>query len=344
MRPIALKHVNNPPNPWSSSSIEWLDEPPPFRLQVFEEQAKSIISSNDSPDIGFRHSINPYRGCFHGCAYCYARPSHQYLDFGAGTDFERKIVAKVNAPKLLRETFERRRWSGDLIVFSGVTDCYQPLEASYRLTRACLELCLEYRNPVAIITKGALIRRDIDILSQLHRAARIQVFCSIAFSDDEVSRAIEPFAPRPSIRFRAMRELAQAGIPVALGLAPVIPGLNDSQIPEILARAKENGARAAFMTLLRLPAEVLPVFTERLERAFPNRSAKVLNQLKAMKGGVLNRSEFGTRMHGDGPQWEAVRWLFKNSCRQLGLNTNEEAAIPPGSPTFQRPTKQLNLF
>jgi DNA repair photolyase len=200
---------NNPPNPFHHSQVEWIDAPEET-LQVYEEQARSILSENDSPDISFRYSLNPYRGCFHACAYCYARPSHHYLDFGAGTDFERKIVAKVNAPALLRETFMRPRWQGEPIVFSGNTDCYQPLELSYALTRGCLEVCREFKNPVFIITKGAIIRRDIDLLKELHRCASVHVTMSIAFSDDELSRLIEPGAPRPSVRFRALEELAAA--------------------------------------------------------------------------------------------------------------------------------------
>lgn len=338
-----LKYISNPPNPWTSSTTEWLDEPPRFKLQVFEETAKSIVAHNDSPDVGFAYSVNPYRGCFHGCAYCYARPTHQYLDFGAGTDFERKIVVKVNAPELLRFEFEKSSWKGHGLAFSGVTDCYQPLEATYCLTRRCLEICREYHNPVSIITKGALIRRDIDILVALNEVANAEVVHSIAFSDDAMSRKIEPYAPRPSIRFRAMRELHEAGIKVAVGVAPVIPGLNDSQIPEILELAFECGARSAFMTLLRLPREVKPVFIERLEEAFPTRSQKVLHQLASMKGGVLNKAEFGERMVGEGPQWEAIQWLFESTCKKLGLNC-EKQDLPRKVSSFQRPTKQLSLF
>ncbi len=336
--------VSNPPNPWSASTVEWLDEPPPFKLQVYEEIAKSIIARNQSPDVGFGFSVNPYRGCFHGCAYCYARPTHQYLDFGAGTDFERKIVIKTNAAALLKQEFERRSWQGDEIVFSGVTDCYQPLEASYELTRSCLKVCLDYKNPVAIITKGALVRRDIDILSALSRSAKVMVITSLAFSDDKMSRKIEPYAPRPSIRLRAMKELHEAGIRVGVGIAPVIPGLNDNQIPEILERAYECGARTSFMTLLRLPLEVKEVFIERVQQEFPDRAQKILHQLAAMKGGVLNRSEFGTRMHGEGPQWDAIQWVYEQTCEKLGMNREDGRETEPAVSTFERPVSQLNLF
>ena len=336
--------VNNPPQRYSSEIVEWLDLPPKIELQVYEEESRTILSSNDSPDISFKYSVNPYRGCFHGCAYCYARPTHQYLDFGAGTDFERKIVAKIKAPELLRDAFLKPSWIGEPIVFSGVTDCYQPLEASYQLTRRCLEVCAEFQNPVSIITKGALIRRDIDVLTKLHTTAHVNIYMSIAFADDKMSKLIEPYAPRPSVRFRAMQALHAAGIPVAVGVAPMIPGLNDSQIPEILERAAECGAHSAFMTLLRLPAEVREVFTTRLHEAFPTRAEKVLSQLRDMKGGELNRSEFGSRMHGEGPRWEAIEWLFDTSCAKLGLNQRGRLKNPNNISTFRRPEKQLNLF
>lgn len=211
-----MRPVSNPPNPWNSTHVDWLGDPPPARLTVFEEDARSILSENDSPDVGFRWSVNPYRGCFHACAYCYARPTHQYLGFGAGTDFERRIVAKVNAAALLEQAFNRRSWLGERIAFSGVTDCYQPLEAHYGLTRSCLEVCARFRNPVGIITKGALVRRDVDVLQQLHRTAAVRVHLSIPVADDDTARIIEPGASLPSQRFAAMEALARAGVPVGL--------------------------------------------------------------------------------------------------------------------------------
>lgn len=341
-----LHPVSNPPNRFHEAWLEWLDAPVQAQLEVFEEEAKSIISTNDSPDLGFEHSINPYRGCFHGCAYCYARPSHQYLDFGAGTDFERKIIVKINAASKLREAFLKPSWKGDLLVFSGNTDCYQPLEASYQLTRKCLEVCGEFCNPVSIITKGAIIVRDLDILKHLHQKAKLHVTMSIAFCDDEMSRRIEPFAPRPSTRFRAMKELSSAGISVGLALAPVIPGLNDSQIPEILNCAKESGAATAFMTLLRLPGEVKDVFLQRMSEAYPERLSKVLTGVSGMKEGKLNRSEFGKRMKGDGPHWEALDWVFRETCRKLGLNRFRQSSAggsDASQTTFQRPSAQLSF-
>jgi DNA repair photolyase len=285
--------------------------------------------------------LNVYRGCFHGCAYCYARPTHQYLDFGAGTDFERKIIVKVNAPELLRKEFLKKSWQGEAVAMSGITDCYQPLESAYRLTRRCLEVCAEFKNPVAIITKGALIRRDLDLLARLARSARVQVFHSIAFHDDEMSRLIEPGAPRPSVRFRAMSDLAAAGIPVGVAVAPIIPGLNESQIPAILEHAKACGARSAFMTLVRLPLEVKDVFLPRLKAAFPSRFDRVLHHIQRMKGGVLNRSGFGLRMRGDGAHWSAIEWMFEEQCRRLGLNERDDDSR---NTTFERPSAQMKLL
>src|SRR6266700_3364997 len=189
MKPVAL---SNPPNPWATTEVEYLEGAPEVRLEVYEDQTRQILAKNDSPDVGFTWSINPYRGCFHGCAYCYARPGHEYLSFGAGTDFERKIVVKPHAPELLREAFAKPSWKGELIAFSGVTDCYQPLEASYRLTRGCLEVCRDFCNPVGVITKSALIRRDADVLGELARTAQARVHMSIAFADNAMARKIEP--------------------------------------------------------------------------------------------------------------------------------------------------------
>lgn len=341
---MGLKLINNPPHPWNDIQREWIDAPPAADLDVYEEESKTILSENDSPDIGFRFSLNPYRGCFHACAYCYARPTHQYWDFGAGTDFERKIIVKTNAPEKLREAFMRKSWQGELIVFSGNTDCYQPLEASYRLTRGCLDVCREFRNPVGLITKSAIIRRDIDVLSALTREASAHVYFSIAFADDKMARAIEPGAPLPSTRFAAMRALSEAGIPVGVSVAPTIPGLNDSQIAEILERAYENGARRAFRVLLRLPSEVKSVFIERLTSAYPDRVQKVLNAMREMRGGKLYQSEFGKRGSGSGQRWEAIEWLFDLTCKKLGINQTREKDMHGDAPTTFRRPGEVTLF
>jgi DNA repair photolyase len=340
-----IKPVRNPPNPFLRHSYEWLDVPPEASIEVFEETAKSIISENASPDIPFRYSLNPYRGCFHACAYCYARPSHQYLDLGAGSDFERKIFVKVNAAELLAQSFERRSWKGEELVFSGVTDCYQPLEGSYELTRRCLSVCAQYRNPVSIITKGALVTRDIDVLQALAEHAAVQVYLSIPFAEDELSKSMEPSAPRTSRRFRALQELSAAGIRTGIAIAPIIPGLNDHHVPQLLERAKAAGAQRAFMTLLRLPAEVKDVFVEQVEAKFPSRAKKILHSIQEFRGGKFNNSQFGSRMSGSGERWNAVRWLFCRNCERLGLNAREDAKFTgeEAISTFRRPTPQLSL-
>lgn len=336
-RPVA-----NPPNPWHSTQVEWLGEPPAVRLEVFEEDAKSMLSRNESPDVPFRYGVNPYRGCFHGCAYCYARPTHQYLDWGAGTDFERKLVVKRNAEEVLRREFARRSWRRETLVFSGNTDCYQPLEASYELTRRCLQACLEFKTPVGVITKSALVARDAELLARLHRSAGAGAVLSIPFADAAMARAMEPYAPAPERRFAAMRALHEAGVPVRVAIAPVIPGLSESQVPEILARAADAGARGAFMILLRLPGEVDAVFRERLSEAFPERAAKVLAALEDMRAGQQTRGAFGSRMRGEGPRWQAVVDLFELHARRLGLEVMPMEF--PAEPARPRTARQGELF
>jgi len=343
-----LRPVSNPPNPWLSAHVEWLGEPPVQPLEIFEEEAKSIIASNSSPDVGFEYSVNPYRGCFHACAYCYARPRHQLLGFGAGTDFDRKIVVKTNAPRLLRAELLRRAWKGELIAFSGDTDCYQPLEASYELTRRCLEVCLEFRQPVSVITKGIVVRRDAALLGALAAQARAHVTLSIPFADDASGRRIEPYASTSTQRFESLRILSDAGVPTGIAIAPVIPGLNDSDIPELLERAHARGARYAFMVMLRLPDEVRPVFEERLAAAFPERAAHVTSAIREVRGGFMNDSRFGHRGRGRGPRWQAIEQLFELHCRRLGLNQDHGAgdghrAAAPAT-TFRRPSAQGSLF
>ena len=321
--------VANPPNPWASSHTEWLEEPPLAPLEIYLERARSILSENDSPDIPFRWSVNPYRGCQHACAYCYARPTHQYLSFGAGTDFERKIVVKENAPELLRLAFRKRTWQREEVVFSGNTDCYQPLEAVYELTRRCLETALAFRNPVAIITKAALVRRDAELLAELARVAGARVLVSIAFADDTLARAVEPAVSAPSKRFAALRALSDAGVPTAVAFAPLIPGLNEDQIPAVLSRAREAGAQGAFLGLLRLPAETRAVFEERVATALPLRAKRIRHALEEMRAEQPRPSDFGVRMRGSGARWEALARLFELQCRRLGLTTRAEVGAPP---------------
>lgn len=272
---------------------------------------------------------------------CYARPTHEYLGLGAGTDFDRKITVKPEAPRLLKEAFERPSWKGELIVFSGVTDCYQPLEASYRLTRGCLEVCAEYRNPVGIITKAALIERDLDVLQRLQREARVGVTVSIPIWDPEHARALEPFVATPGRRMKTIERLAAAGLDVGVNIAPVIPGLSDADIPEILERAHAAGARRAGFVFLRLPGSVAKVFEERLRRDLPLRAERVLNRVREARGGKLYDSRWGVRGRGQGTYAEAARALFESTVRRLGMNQDFHG--PPGDDTFLRPGRGRQL-
>ncbi|MGI9168514.1 MAG: PA0069 family radical SAM protein [Pyrinomonadaceae bacterium] len=338
-----MHYVENPPNPWLMHSVEWLGEPPEAKLEVFEEtDTRSIITHNDSPDVSFDYSINCYRGCIHGCTYCFSRPTHEYLGYGAGTDFDRKIIVKVKAPELLRKELMKPSWKGDEIVFSFTSDPYVPLESHYKLTRQCLEICTEFRNPVGVITKSALIRRDIDVLKELAREASLGVFFTIPFTDREAARAVEPFAPLPDARFHAMADLAAAGIQVGIGIAPVIPGLT-SDIPELLKRAKEAGATHAFINMLRLPGSVAPYFEERLREKLPTKADRILNRIREARGGKMNSSVFGERMRGKGQYWEAIERLFKIHCERLGFNAKNSRAMGARN-TFRRPSAQSNLF
>jgi DNA repair photolyase len=339
-----MRYINNPPNPWLSARHEWIGEPPEAKLEVFEETAtRSIITNNNSPDIPFDYSVNCYRGCPHACTYCFSRPTHEYLGFGAGTDFERKIVAKVRAPELLRSEFMKKGWKGDVLVFSFTSDPYIPLEANYQLTRKCLEVCLEFRNPVSLITKSALIRRDLELIKQLSVEASAMVHFTIPFLDHDVNRALEPFAPFPEHRFDAMKAFADAGVEVGLGIAPVVPGLNEHEIPELLERARDAGAKSAFITLLRLPGNVEPYFLERLQEKMPLRAKKIVSRIREVKGGVLNKSAFHERMRGEGPFWEMVKKTFEIHTRRLGLN-HDKYEMKERRRTFRRPSAQGDLF
>ncbi len=337
-----MRAVANPPNPFESRHRTLLEPPPQVRLEVFEDATRQILSRNDSPDLPFRWSVNPYRGCFHACAYCYARPTHEYWGFGAGTDFDSKIVVKRDAAALLREAFLAPSWQGELLVFSGNTDCYQPLEATYGLTRACLEVCAEFRNPVGLITKGALVARDVEVLRQLHRNAWVQVYFSIPFADTDMARKVEPQAPSPAKRFEAMRTLAQAGIPTALSIAPIIPGLNDGDMPELLRRAREAGAVDATFILLRLAGHVEDVFLERMAQAFPDRIKKIANRLCEVRNGSLTEGRFFKRHEGQGAYWSVIEQLFEAGYRTAGFPLD---AVPPVPQSFRRPPRgQLALF
>ena len=340
MRP---RPTSNPPNPWESASVEWLGPPPPARLRVYQDATREILSRNDSPDVPFEWSVNPYRGCAHACAYCYARPTHEYLGFGAGTDFETRIAVKLRAPELLRAAFDRPSWRGDGVTFSGATDPYQPLEASYRLTRRCLEVCAEYHNPAAVVTKAPLVERDLDVLAALGSVARVHVTISLPFLDPELARALEPWAASPARRLATVERLSRAGIPVGVNVAPVIPGLNDEEIPRLLAAAAGAGARRAGWLLLRLPGSVKSVFEDRLRAALPGRAGRILLRIRETRQGRLSDHRFGVRGRGEGSLAQAIAALFEITARRLGLETAACGAEPPTP--FRRPAgRQLPLL
>jgi DNA repair photolyase len=339
-----MRDVDNPQNRFETTHVEWdPGEAPLAALHVHEEHAKSILSRNDSPDLPFRYSVNPYRGCQHACAYCYARPSHPYLGFGAGTDFDREIVVKVIAPDLLRRALDRASWQGETIAFSGNTDCYQPLEGRYRLTRALLEVCADACNPVVLITKSTLVQRDLDVLQRLAERSELCVYVSIAFAEDELGRALEPGAPAVHRRFETLRALSEAGIETGVAVAPVIPGLGDRQISRVLERAAEAGAKRAFHTVLRLPGEVEQVFAERLREALPLAAERVLHAHVEARGGRANVGRFFDRMRGQGARWKVIDDLFKLQAARFGLSVGEGAErtfVAPG----KRVRRQLTLF
>lgn len=317
------------------TAVEWLEPRSGERLQVIEDDSKSILSENKSPHLHFRWSLNPYRGCFHGCAYCYARPTHEYLGWGAGTDFERKLLVKTRAPELLRRRFLRRSWVGELIVLSGNTDCYQPLERTYGLTRACLEVCRAFSNPVGIITRSALVARDVDVLVDLD----VHVTFSMPLWDPVVTRKLEPHAPSPQRRLEALAVLAEAGVPVGINIAPCIPGLTEAQIPTILEASRRAGARWAHLMPLWLPDQTAQVFARRLMEQLPLK-AKAILQRQVRRRGKLVEGPADRQKPALDPGWPATRRLFEIQATRLGYEPPPER--PPSR--FRRPGQQLGLF
>ena len=293
--------------------------------RYFDDTSKSVISENDSPDIPFRYSLNPYRGCLHGCSYCYARPTHEYLGLSAGLDFETTIFVKRNAPRLFRDWLARPSYTCEAVMMSGVTDCYQPVERKLQITRQCLEVALEARQPVSLITKNSLITRDIDVLSKLAAMNLCKTAISLNSLDQSLTKVLEPACTAPSGRLDAIRKLAEHNIPVHVMVAPVIPGLNDSEMPSVLQAVAEAGARSASYTLVRLPFAVEAVFTDWVQRVRPSEAEKIFARLRSVRGGQMNQSQFGTRMRGSGPMADQISALFKLSRQRCGL----EATLPP---------------
>src|SRR2546421_2574014 len=283
--------------------------------QYFRDGTKSIITRNTSPDVGFETSLNPYRGCEHGCIYCYARPTHEYLGFSAGLDFESKIIVKTNAPELLRAELESQRWQPQTLVMSGVTDPYQPIERKLRITRGCLEVLAQFRNPVAIITKNRLVTRDIDLLCELAQRHAAAVNLSVTSLDPDLQRVLEPRTSVPEARLDAIRQLRAANIPVGVMVAPIIPGLTDHEVPRILDACAKAGAQFAGYTIVRLPWAVAPLFEHWLEEHFPDRKEKVLGRIRHLRGNRLNNSQWHTRLIGAGILSEHIASLFTVGCR-----------------------------
>jgi DNA repair photolyase len=318
------------------------EEPGPETVYL-RDASRSIIARNDSPDIGFDASINPYRGCSHGCIYCYARPTHEYLGLSAGLDFESKILVKEDAPELLRKQLSSPRWKPKVLSISGVTDCYQPIEKKLQITRRCLEVLAEFRNPVAIVTKNHLVTRDIDLLSELAQHDAAVVAVSLTTLDDDLRRVMEPRTSRPIRRLAAIEALARAGVPVGVITAPVIPGLNDHELPNLISAAAEAGAGFAAYTPVRLPYAVRPLFEDWLTRHFPERKEKVLNRIRSMRGDKLNDARFGSRMRGEGIFADQISQLFDISCRRAGLEGKRFPRLSTAA--FRRPGEiQPGLF
>ncbi|MES2792806.1 MAG: PA0069 family radical SAM protein [Planctomycetota bacterium] len=323
---------------------EFLDEVSRTTTQYFPDSSKSIISENDSPDVFFRYGLNPYRGCSHGCAYCYARPTHEYLGLNAGIDFESKIFVKERAPELFREFLSRPNYQSELIVMSGVTDCYQPAERKYRLTRGCLEVALEFRQPMEIITKNALIVRDLDLLALMASQKLIEVNISLTSLDQELTRSLEPRTSSPTAKLRAIRALTDAGVPVRVMVSPIIPGLNDSSIPAVLEAAREAGAQAATYVLLRLPLTVAPVFQEWLERTHPTQRERIEHLIQNTRDGGLYSSKFGERMRGTGAIADQIQQTFRVFRRKFGY-AEQLPALDYSNFEVPRPKSgQLRLF
>lgn len=294
-----------------------------LRTQFFEDTSQSIITSNDSPDLNFTYSVNTYRGCEHGCIYCYARPTHEYLSLSAGLDFESKIFVKYSAPELLRKKLLSKSWNGDVIFFSGVTDCYQPAERKFELTRKCLQVLLEFKNPVALITKNQLIRRDIDILKEMAIYNGAIVYLSITSLNPETARTMEPRTSPPIMRLKAIEELAKAGVSVGVNVAPIIPGLTDHEMPAILKAAAEAGASFAGYVPVRLPSSVAPLFEEWLQVHHPDRKGRILTAIKSMRDGKLNDPSFGGRMQGKGPRADILAETFSLFTKKYNLNQKD---------------------
>ena len=317
------------------------EERPRRATQYFRDGTRTIISRNTSPDVGFETSVNPYRGCEHGCIYCYARPTHEYLGFSAGLDFESKIMVKTEAAELLRSELESSSWKPQVLVMSGVTDPYQPVEKKLRITRGCLEVLAEFRNPVAIITKNRLVTRDLDLLCELVGFGAAAVNLSVTSLDPKLQRVLEPRTSSPEARLDAISQLRAAGVPTGVMVAPIIPGLTDHEVPKILKACAQAGAQFACYTIVRLPWAVAPLFEHWLEEHFPDRKEKVLGRIRDLRGNDrLNNSQWHLRMTGEGIFAEQIASLFEVGCRRAAIGARPKLSTA----SFRRQKEQLDLF
>ena len=338
-RPRGRGTAENPGNRFETISYErddWSEDDPAPTTRFLRDRTRSVISRNESPDVGFDASVNPYRGCEHGCIYCFARPSHEYLGFSAGLDFETRIMVKDDAPDLLANELSGRAWRPQVVAMSGVTDPYQPIERRLGLTRRCLEVLAEFRNPTVIITKSDLVVRDRDVLGHMADWDGCAVFVSVTTLDATLGRRLEPRAAHPGRRLAALRQLSESGIPTGVLAAPIIPGLTDHELPAILDAAKCSGARFAGFIPLRLPYGVGALFESWLEDNFPARKNKVMHRILEMRGGRLNDPNYNTRMRGEGAHAVQMKKMFDIACRKVGLNETEpklsaEEFRPPAS-------------
>lgn len=310
--------------------------------EYLEDSSQSVVSENNSPDVPFRYSLNPYRGCSHGCSYCYARPTHEYLGFGPGLDFESKIVIKPNAAELFRKWLvegSRKGRAVEPVMISGVTDCYQGCEKQFELTRQCLEVARDFRYPVQLITKNALILRDLDLIGELAEMDLVSVAISVTTLDQSLTRIMEPRTSAPAARLEAIRRITETGCPTMVMVAPIIPGINEQEIPGVLKAASDAGATRAGYVALRLPLTVEPVFLAWLEQHFPDRKEKVIQRIRSMRDGKMNSANFGERMIGKGVWGEQARQLMTTFCKRYGL----ECGVSYGKPT-ERPKLRCDLF
>jgi DNA repair photolyase len=337
----------NPANRFEEIAVEWDEsadpaERPDPKTRFLRDTTRTILVKNDSPDVPFNYSLNPYRGCEHGCSYCFARPYHEYLGLSAGLDFETMIFVKEDAPALLERELAKPSWEPQIVAMSGVTDVYQPVERRLKITRRCLEVFADCRNPVGLITKNSLVERDVDVLSELARHGAASVMFSITTLDAELARRMEPRAATPQRRLEAMRTLAKAGVPVGVMAAPMIPGLNDHEMPKILEAAAGAGAESAGYSLLSLPYAVKDVFLDWLERNYPERRDKVVSQVRSLRGGNLNDPRIAARHRGEGVFADHLEALFRISRRRCGL---DRARRPLSAESFRRPLgPQLRLL